>query len=406
MKDNIIVKLTGPERIRKRPAVLFLSDDLAGAEYAVRILLNIFVSEAQLGYCSSIAVKQNGSNLEISGDDRGIYLGQDTGDDMKWKNIFCSLDLLPACPPDESGYSFGLMDYSHNRLYGDDQAYDSIFFPDELGYMELYAVQCASAYVDVLVNRNGIHSELHFARGYHVGGMDSKPTTENNGTRFRFSLDREVFTQTEIPSDFFLETLKAFSVLCPGLKCSYTNTDGLSETFYYPNGLLDYVQFKQGENAVPVFCKKINAKGRDRYNWCEYEACVDVAIGYTPDAGSIKCFHNFRMLTYGGSHLEELKKQICRGFNVCYSTPQIELRDFDEIEKHLTIILATWCSPRATVWGNGMRLSIQNRMIEDMTYDAVGSAFCDYLYQQKEHYRNLLDVIRLKDNIFDRKVCL
>lgn len=45
MADNQIMMLTGPDRIRKRPAVAFLSKGLDGAQYAVQTLLDIFLTK-------------------------------------------------------------------------------------------------------------------------------------------------------------------------------------------------------------------------------------------------------------------------------------------------------------------------------------------------------------------------
>lgn len=403
MADNQITILTGPDRIRKRAAVVYLSNDLEGAQHAVRDVLDIFVTEAQLGRCKHLSVKQDGAKLEISGDDRGIYLGQDTGDDTKWQEIFCSMYPLPAYCPDESGYSLGLIDYAHHTLYGEAQQSNSIYFPEETGYMELYALQCASEYLEVVVNRDGINSKLYFERGYNIGGIHNEPTTECNGTCFWFALDHEVFTQTVIPATFFLETLKSFAMLSPGLCCTYENASGQATTFYYPDGISEYVQHKCPENTVPVYRKKIEAKGKDRYNRAEYAACVDIVIGYTPNEGEVKCFHNFRELTSGGSHWDALQKQICRAFNACYGHYIVddgsdhvehsngETETFNEVAKHLTVVLATWCSPYCSVWGNGERLSIRNRMIADMTHDATGAEFHNYLYRNKEKYLDLLE---------------
>ena len=395
MADNQIVILTGPDRIRKRPCVVYHSNDVEGAQHAVQSLLDIFAAEAQLGHCKHIAVKQRGEELEISGDDRGIYLGQDTADDRKWKELFCEMFPLPACSPDESGYSFGLIDYAHHALYGETQTSESIYFPEDLGYMDLYALQCVCAQLDVHVNRGGIHSEIRFEHGYNVGGMSSKPTGEQSGTCFRLVLDRDVFTQTVIPERFFFKNLRSLAMLCPGLCCTYESTNGQTETFCYSGGISEFIQRLCSDNTIPVYRNEIKAKGRERYNLAEYKACVDVAVGFTPDAGSITCFHNFRELRNGGLHLDELQKQISRAFNSCFhcDTADNGPFSFDEIAKHLTIVLATWCAPHASVWESGTKQSIRNRMIAEMVHDAAGAEFDNYLHRNKEKYRSLIDRI-------------
>ena len=46
--------LRGPDRVRKRPAVVFGSHEADGVQRAVLQLLNLFVTEAQLGHVKKI----------------------------------------------------------------------------------------------------------------------------------------------------------------------------------------------------------------------------------------------------------------------------------------------------------------------------------------------------------------
>lgn len=396
-----ITRLKGPDRVRKRPAVLFLSDGVDGAQEAVLNLLHIFVREALLGHCKHIKVKQNGACLEIRGDDRGIYLGQDTGDDTNWKAAFCSMFPFPKYRPDESGYSLEFYDDNHYALYGEELPPEAIYFKGDFCYMELYALQCSCKYMDVLVNRNGVQSKLHFEQGYNIGGISHAPTEEPNGSCFNFELDNEVFSEVTIPESYFLQTLQIFAFHAPGLKCTYENADGKEVSFCYPSGISDYVQSKITEPPHPVYHKHIEAKGRNRYNLAEYKTCVEISVGFTPNAGSLRCFHNFRELTYGGTHRDELQKQLCRALNACYWRYIVGDEDrrhekeltWEEIAQHVTAVIISWCPSSCCMWENGSRLSIKNQVIADITHDAMVPEFENYVYQHKEEYRKLVDLI-------------
>lgn len=407
--NNKITMLKGPDRVRKRPFVLFLSDGVDGAQQAVLNLLHIFVREALLGHCKQMKVKQNGAYLEISGDDRGIYLGQDTGDDTNWKAAFCSMFPFPKHRPDESGYSLEFYDDNHYALYGEELPPDAIYFKGDFCYMELYMLQCCSKYMDVLVNRNGVHSKLHFEQGYNIGGISHNPTEENNGSCFKFELDGEVFTETTIPESYFLQTLQIFAFHAPGLRCTYENADGKEVSFCYPSGVSDYVQSKIVEPAHPAYHKRIEAKGRNRYNLAEYKTCVEISVGLTPNAGNLQCFHNFRELTYGGDHRDELQKQLCAALNSCYwkyivgdkiddPKERVRLRHekeltWEEIARHITAVIISWCPSTCCMWENGSRLSIKNPLITDVTHDAMVPEFENYVYQHKEEFHELVDLI-------------
>lgn len=383
MQNDRIEWLSGPERVRRRPAVVFLSDGLEGAQCAVRSLLKIFVEEARLGYCKQLKIKQSGEYLEISGNDRGIYLGQDRGTDEIWQKLFCQLDTPSAFPRGLYDDPMDDTDKAHHILYGDKPTDD-----DDSWNLEIYAIVCACRDMEVQVNRNGICSMLRFDRGLNIGGICNQPVAGENGTSFRFTLDPEVFKKTQIPESFFLKNLETFSILIPGLTCTYENAEGVETEFCCPKGAQTYIERK---NSGSVYCAKMEEKGRERYNSVEYKAYVELAMGYTPNAGEIKCYHNFDVLA-GGSHLEVLQKQLRDGLNICFGTNLT----LEEIRKHLTLILTTRCKPPFTVWRNGTRQAIENRLITEMTQDILAGAFEDYLYEHKGVYQGLVDKVMAK----------
>lgn len=382
MDDITITRLEGPDRVRKRPAVVFGSNDTEGAWYAVKCLLKLFVTEAQLGHCKQLKVKQTGDDLEISGDDRGIYLGQDTGADTVWKSIFCQLDPASAYPVESGEDPMDATDVAHHILYGDRPA-DA----DSTWNLELYATTCACAYMELQVDRDGVNSTLRFRQGQNEGGIYRQPTTAQNGTCFRFALDPAVFTQTQLPESLFTELLESFAMLVPGLSCSYENETHGETVFYYPEGAKTYIEEK---NPGSVYRSKMWAKGKERYNGAEYKAHVELAVGHTPNAGELQCFHNFAALPYGGTHLEQLQERLCSAFNHCLGSDMT----FGEMGKHLTLVIATRCAPSFTVWKNGSRQAIANRLITDMAQDIIDDGFDRYLQEFKAVYQGLWDAVK------------
>lgn len=384
-----IIPLRGPDRIRKRPAVIFGSADLEGAKQAVSDLLHIFATEAQLGHCSHLPVVQNGADLIISAADRGLYLGQDTDDDTAWEKIFGDFYCQPACPPNEEGYSFGLFDDSHHILYGDSPEIYTTLMPEDGGCFELYCAVSVCKVMDVVSVRNGVRGDLHFEGGHNLGGLKKEKTDEygSNHTVLHFELDEDVFTDTMIPAEFFLEKLERFAMLCPGVNCTYVDTvTGWSDSFCYPKGIVDYVQSKSN---MDVYYKKIQGKGKERYNRGEYEACVEVALVPAMHNGSVLCLHNFRQLTYGGTHYSRMEKRVSDAFSSVFG----ESLTFEELSKHLAVVLASWCTPRCTAWTNGARLAIENRVIADMTEDALAMELGNYVYRNKEVLRSVVNTI-------------
>lgn len=218
MKIDKIVVLRGPDRIRKRPAVVFGSAGVEGVHRAVEWLLNMFMT----GYAKHINVIHSGAQIEISADDQGLYLGQDTGNDQIWQDIFCDFALLSAYAPDENGYNYSLMKTGRQELFGD-EAKEPVDVPVKVGAFEMCAIQYASAYMDVTVVRDGSKSVLHFKKGYAQGNMVCQSTEEPSGTRIRLAMDPEVFVETELSSQWLCRTLQSYTMLSPGLRCTYHN---------------------------------------------------------------------------------------------------------------------------------------------------------------------------------------
>ena len=74
--DQSIKSLKGAERVRKRPAVIFGSDDLIGCQHSFIEILANSVDEAREGYGTKIIVKKfKDLSIEVEDFGRGVPLG-------------------------------------------------------------------------------------------------------------------------------------------------------------------------------------------------------------------------------------------------------------------------------------------------------------------------------------------
>lgn len=389
--NSKIIPLRGPDRVRLRPAVIFGSQDMDGAQQAVASVLAIYATEAQLGYCKHLQVRHNGAEITISGDDRGLYLGQGTQNDAIWQNIFCSLDPMPRSAFNHPEDTFRLCGHSHHLLFADGQPIDSIHLPNDGGLFDLCVLQCASRFMDVTAVRNGIQSRLHFCQGHNIGGIYHEPTEAGNGTTLRFELDREVFTETALPQDFFIETLQDFALLSPGLHCTYINEISEQErVFFYPAGIADFARESSANTALPVFYNKIQAFGKERYNRPTYEASVEFAIAFSKSSGLQEHWHNFKRIRQGGSHCQRIEQQISSALQTCFGLAI----SVEALRKHLVILTVTWCPPGFTVWETSAHQAIQNQLIADMAYDAAGEKLTNYLREHIATLQPMVDAIQ------------
>ena len=74
--EQSIKSLKGAERVRKRPAVIFGSDDIVGCQHSFIEILANAVDEAREGYGNKIIVKKKlDLSIEVEDFGRGVPLG-------------------------------------------------------------------------------------------------------------------------------------------------------------------------------------------------------------------------------------------------------------------------------------------------------------------------------------------
>ena len=118
--------------------------------------------------------------------------------------------------------------------------------------------------MDVTVIRDGFEYGLHFEKGENKTGTKEGYTKKatnarKTGTTIRWKPDLEVFTDINIPVDYYLDTLKRQAVVNSHIKFVLKNQVGSryeTTEFLYQNGIVDYVTELAGENppdlgAVP-----------------------------------------------------------------------------------------------------------------------------------------------------------
>ena len=150
--NTSISSLKDEERVRKRPAVIFGSDDLEGCKHAVFEILSNAIDEAREGYGDTIIVTRY-QDLSVEVEDFGRGCPVDYNEREKrynWELVFCEL------------YAGGKYDNENS---------DNYEYSLGLNGLGSCATQYASRYMDVTVCRDGKEYRLHFERGEIAGEM-------------------------------------------------------------------------------------------------------------------------------------------------------------------------------------------------------------------------------------------
>ncbi|MBE6634433.1 MAG: DNA topoisomerase [Ruminococcaceae bacterium] len=292
--DNQSIKaLKGADRVRKRPAVIFGSDGLEGCEHSFFEILSNSVDEAREGHGNEIRVTVY-RDLSIQVDDygRGVPLGWNEAEQRwNWDLIYCEL------------YAGGKYDNNSG-----DSAYEYSLGLNGLGAC---ATQCSSEFMTVRSYDGTTERSISFRQGEVQGELCERPLTKKDGKRTGTSVhwkpDLEVFTDINIPHEFYAETLRRQSVANAGVNfiLLLEQEDGSfsEQNFHYVNGISDYLAERVGSTAftAPVFWH-LEARGRDREDKEDYKLKGDITFCFTNDAPFIEFYHNSSFLEHDGSH--------------------------------------------------------------------------------------------------------
>lgn len=385
--EDIIIPLKGPDRVRRRPAVIFGSNDEDWAINAIKRLMGVFFTEAALGYCKKIAVKlEEDHSVTVESFDRGIVLDETEQDGRpSWFNVFCDF----ACGPREANAEY--LHYcrmKHNVLFGDKSEPSLKFMPETDSAFDLCVFQYVCEWMRVESVHDSVLGRLCFEKGYAVSELEKEPASKPSCTKISFKLDREILDDSAISFEALSVILRGGAICNPGLNCTVYYAEEKA-TFFYPKGCADYLKDRcDSAESNPVFSSEILANGKDRYNRESYDASVRAAVVFVPGGGEIECFHNFFSLPDGGKHLNAAKKKIVRALQRRFD--ESELLNEKSLFDCLHLVLVTNCSERMTRWSNREGTALGNRMISEMTSDVFGGDFDHYLKINAEKILSLL----------------
>ena len=286
--NESISSLKGADRVRKRPAVIFGSDGLEGCEHAVFEILSNAIDEAREGHGDTVIVTRYlDRSIEVEDFGRGCPVDWNEKEGKyNWELVFCEL------------YAGGK--YENNA--GGDYEYSL-----GLNGLGACATQYSSEYFDATVRRDGFKYSLHFEKGEIVGQLKKEPADrKKTGSVFRWKPDLEVFTDIDIPLDYYQSTLKRQAVVNAGVTFrlrSETAPGKFEQTEYcYVEGILDYVRELTDEKAMtmPQFWEA-ERRGRDREDKPEYKVRISAAFCFSNAVNRIEYYHNSSWLEYGGA---------------------------------------------------------------------------------------------------------
>lgn len=381
--EESISQLKGADRVRLRPAVIFGSDGIEGCEHAVFEILSNSIDEAREGYGKEITVTRflDGS-VEVVDHGRGMPMDYNEKEKRwNWELLFCEMYAGSKYNTNNGGtyeYSLGL---------------------NGLG---LCATQYASEYMDAEVHKNGFRYEIHFKAGEPVSELQKEPyNKKDTGTRIRWKPDIKVFTDIDIPLEYYQETILRQSVVNAGIKFVLRNQTGEKSfdkyEYCYENGIVDYIKEFVGDDAFSsVQFWQGERKGRDRADLPEYKVKLNVALCFSNKKQLKEYYHNSSFLEHGGAPEKAVKSAFVSQIDSYLKANSKYLKsdskiNFQDVEDCLVLVSSSFSTQ--TSYENQTKKAITNKFIQE--------AMTVFLRHQLEVYfiENRIDAEKIAEQV-------
>ena len=381
--NDSISALKGADRVRKRPAVIFGSDGLDGCEHAVFEILSNAIDEAREGHGDLVIVtRYEDHSIEVEDFGRGCPVDWNEKEGRyNWELVFCEL------------YAGGKYD---NNAGGDYE------FSLGLNGLGACATQYASRYFDAVIRRDSFKYTLHFERGEIVGQLKKEPADrKKTGSTFRWLPDLDVFTDINIPKEYYEDTLKRQAVVNAGVTFRFRNetAPGKFETadFYYENGILDYVRELTEDQALtmPQFWEA-ERKGRDREDKPEYKVKISAAMCFSNKINRLEFYHNSSWLEYGGAPEKAAKNAFVYAIDAYLKSTN----KYTKSESKITfqdvadcLVLVTNCFSTQTSYENQTKKAITNKFVQDAMTEFFRERLHVYFIENKQEADRIADQV-------------
>ncbi len=384
--NESIQSLKGADRVRKRPAVIFGSDGIEGCEHAVFEIISNSIDEARAGYGDKITVtRYKDGSIEVEDFGRGCPVDWNSNEQRyNWELLFCEL------------YAGGKYDA------GGDYEYSL-----GLNGLGLCSTQYSSEWMDVEICRDGFLYNLHFEHGENVGGLKKEATArKKTGSKIRWKPDDQVFTDINVPLEWFQEVIKRQAVVNAGLLFILRDQKpggGFENYEYlYQNGISDYVKELVGSEQILTGVQFWQGErtGRDREDKPEYKVKMQFACCFSNRVKLIEYYHNSSHLEHGGSPEKAVKSAFVSQIDAYIKNSGKYLKNeskisFQDVEECLVLVSSSFSS----------QTSYENQTKKAITNKFVAEAMTDFLKHQLEVFfiENPDDAARVAEQVLINK---
>lgn len=378
--NESIRQLKGADRVRKRPAVIFGSDGIEGCQHSVFEIISNSIDEAREGFGGKVIVtRYSDKSIEVQDFGRGIPVDYNVKEKkFNWELVFCEL------------YAGGKYDTNDGGSYE---------YSLGLNGLGLCATQYSSEYMEAEVRTGGYRYLLNFKHGKPVGEMIKEEYPKRDtGTRIKWRPDLKVFTDIDIPLEYFQDMMRRQSIVNAGvlfiLKDQISSSKFETYEYIYSNGIVDYVEeVSDGKHLTPVQFWQTERVGRDRSDQKDYKVKINAAVCFSNQVQLKEYYHNSSWLEYGGAPDKAVRSAFVSQIDAYLKNNNKYIKSdskisFQDVEDCLVLVISSFSTQ--TSYENQTKRAITNKFIQE--------AITDFLKHQ-------LEVYFLENRIDADKIC-
>ncbi|OUP24147.1 toprim domain-containing protein [Gemmiger sp. An194] len=364
--NDSISSLKGADRVRKRPAVIFGSDGVEGCAHSIFEILSNSIDEAREGYGEKILLTRfaDGS-IQVEDFGRGIPVDYNPKEQRyNWELVFCEMYAGGKYSAGEDNYEYSL----------------------GLNGLGLCATQYASEWMTADIYRDGFHYHLDFKQGEPAGEMIKEPFKgRRTGSIIRWKPDTQVFTDVNVPTEYFTDTMKRQAVVNAGLDLVFVDQTGPEKQtieFRYEKGIEDYVNETVGLDYItPARYCESTATGRDREDQPDYRVKMSAAFCFSNKVQMLEYYHNSSWLEHGGSPDRAVRTAFVNQIDNFLKTKGLYKKNeskitFADVQDCLVYVSSTFST----------RTSYENQTKKAITNKFVAQAMTEFLKHNLEVY--------------------
>ena len=356
--NESITQIKGADRVRKKPAVIFGSDGLEGCEHSIFEIISNSIDEAREGYGKKIIItRYEDRSVEVQDFGRGAPVDFNKKEQRyNWELLYCEL-------------------YAGGKYNNDStESYEFSLGTNGLG---LCSTQYSSEYMDVEVKRDGYKYTLHFEKGENVGGLKKETYSgKDTGTKTRWRPDLDVFTDINVPLEYYIDILRRQAVVNDGVLFILRDQKGSkfeTQEFIYQNGIVDYLtEFVSEDGICPVQFWQTEREGRDRDDKPKYKVKINAALSFSNKNQIKEYYHNSSWLEYGGAPEKAVRSAFVSQFDAFIKQKNKYQKNeskvsFSDIEECMALVVSSFSNQ--TSYENQTKKAINNKFIQEAMTD-------------------------------------